>query len=74
MISPIFSYFLIKLVSPNPTWEMIGIFVIIIRNSIATHVNMMYNCSVMFIVWVITMVKINGLRIESVSLLSIEIF
>lgn len=53
---------------------MIEIFVIIIRNSIATHVNMMYNCSVMFIVWVITMVKINGLRIESVSLLSIEIF
>lgn len=74
MINPIFIYFLIKLVPPNPNWEMTGIFVIIIRNSIATHVNMMYNCSVMFIVWVITMVKINGLRIESVSLLSVEIF
>lgn len=61
------------IVSPNPTSEMIRM-LIIIRNSIETHVNMMYNWSVMFTVSVITMVKISGLRIESVIWLSIESF
>lgn len=61
------------IVSPNPTSEKIRM-LIIIRNSIETHVNIMYNWSVMFTVWVITMVKISGLRIESVNWLSIESF